>query len=593
MALEGVTRRLAAILCSDVVGYSRLMAVDEVATLATLNAHMGIVANLIAMHHGRVFGGAGDSVVAEFSSAVDAVTCAAEIQRAIGERNDELAAEQRMQLRIGVNLGDVMVQDDNLFGDGVNVAARLESLSAAGGICVSGAIYEQVKNKVGIDFDDLGDQTVKNLAEPIRAYQFLPPAGPEGAVDAPPSIATDRRAANGNADRLSIVVLPFNNLSNDAEQEYFSDGITEDITTDLSKISGLFVVARNSAFAYKGKAVNVPRISRALGVRYVLEGSVRKANNRLRITAQLIDGETGGHVWADRFDRDLTDIFALQDAVTSDIVAALKITLSSDEKQRLAGKVTQHIEAYDYYLRAQELMWRFTREDTAAARGLYTKVAALDPDCAAAVARIGYTYVVDYVNAWEGSAPETLQRGIEYAERALEIDPDEFNAHWTLSIARLWQRDFDAAMREIDAALRLAPNSAEAHAVKGNVLVYSERPEEALLAFEEAGRRDPSNSDIGLYFMAHAHFLCHRYQQAADFLKRRLIRNPDTDITHVLLASAYGHLGRHDEARAEWQATFEYNPDYSLAQKQATLPYKNPADLQRIIDGLLAAGIEV
>ena len=348
-----VRRKLAAILSADVAGYSRLMGEDEEVTLRLLSDYRGKIDTLIDAHEGRVVGRAGDSVMAEFGSAVEAVRCGVEMQDTLRARNEELELDRRMQFRIGINLGDVMIEGDDLFGDGVKVAARLEKLAPPGGLCISGTVFEQVRDRLPFDFEDLGEQSVKNITRPVHVYRV--PLGQTA-----PGVADNK--APELPDRPSIAVLPFNNMSGDPEQEYFSDGITEDIITDLSKVAGLFVIARNSVFAYKGKSINVAEVGRELGVRHVLEGSVRKAGNRVRITAQLIDGADGGHLWADRYDRDLQDIFAVQDEVTQKIVAALQVKLSEGERARLAHKDTENLEAYDELLRGKQLFLEFTKE---------------------------------------------------------------------------------------------------------------------------------------------------------------------------------------------------------------------------------------
>src|SRR5215510_12889456 len=376
-------RKLAAILSADVKGYSRLMGDDELATVRTLTAYREVITNLIQTHRGRVVDSPGDNILAEFASVVDAVQCAMEIQREITARNAELSPHRQMAFRIGINVGDVLTEDGRLYGDGVNIAARVEGLADAGGICLSEAAYTQVKNKLALDYEYIGEQQVKNIAEPVRVYRVQ--LTPKAVV---PTTSTEEGATLALPDRPSIAVLPFTNMSGDSEQEYFSDGITEDLITDLSKLSGLFVIARNSVFTYKGTAVDVGEVSRKLGVRYLVEGSVRKAGNRVRINAQLVNATTGGHLWAERYDRELQDIFALQDEVTQKIVFALKVTLTPEEQVRFRQAPTNNLEAYDSFLRGQAYFWCLTREANVQARQLFKRAIELDPQYAGAYAAL-------------------------------------------------------------------------------------------------------------------------------------------------------------------------------------------------------------
>ena len=392
MAEERVQRRLAAILVADVVGYSRMMGTDEAGTLARLNALRGdLLDPKVAEYGGRIVKTTGDGSLVEFPSAVDAVQHAIDVQQALARRNADLAEGERIEIRMGINLSDVIVEGDDIFGDGVNVAARLEALAAPGGIVISGKVHDEVQAKLDLAYEDLGPQRVKNIAEPVRTYAVGDKR--EGSKSAAPPPLDD--------DKPSIAVLAFDNMSGDPEQEYFSDGIAEDIITDVSKISGMFVVARNSSFAYKGQAVDLTRVARELGVKYILEGSVRKAADRVRITAQLIDGASGGHIWAERYDRILDDIFAIQDEITRAIVDALKVELDLDEKDRMGGTPTASIEAYDLALRARDLLYRGARENIVEATKLYAKSIELDPDFITAHAELAIASYNAYLNRWE------------------------------------------------------------------------------------------------------------------------------------------------------------------------------------------------
>ncbi len=574
-------RKLAAILAADVVGYSRLMGADEEATLEMLNAYREVVDGLIADHRGRIFGSAGDSVIAEFASPVEATRCAVAVQRGIEGRNAGVPEDRRMRFRIGINLGDIMVEGDNLLGDGVNIAARLEALAEPGGVCISGAVFDLVKNSLEHGFEDLGERHVKNIAQPVRVYR----------VRIEPSADTETAPELALPDKPSIVVLPFENMSADPEQAYFSDGISEDIITDLSKISGLFVIARNSAFTYKGRAVKVQDVSRELGVRHVLEGSVRKAGNRVRITAQLIDGATGGHVWAERYDRDLTDIFAVQDEVTQKIVSALAVKLTRDEKKRIASKGTDNLEAHDYFLRGREQALRQTKDANAQARGMLARAIELDPRFVPAISFLAFAHVENYINRWSDSPDESLKLADELARRATALDDAEPMAHFALGSVHLWVKQHDQAIAEAETAIALDPNFAMGHILLGLISNYAGEPEAALEALNKSMRLDPHYPAICFHFLAHAYFYLGRYDDAIAALKRRLIRQPESDISRVLLAAAYGHLGRNEEARAEWAEALRVNPEYSLKHKKKILPYKNPADFDRIVDGLRLAGL--
>ena len=583
MAAEGVKRKLVAILSADVAGFSRLMGENEEATLETLGGHREIFDGLIVGHDGRVVGSAGDSLLAEFPSPVEAVRCAVEAQRALDERNALLPEARQMRFRIGINLGDVMVKGDDIFGDGVNVAARLEGLAEAGGICISGAVHEQVRTKLGLGYDDLGAQSVKNIAEPVRVYRVR---SQDGATAAAP-LATKLELP----DKPSIAVLPFDNMSGDQEQEYFSDGMAEDIITDLSKISGLFVIARNSAFAYKGKTTNVAQVAAELGVRYVLEGSVRKAGNRVRINAQLIDGMSGGHLWAERYDRELEDIFAVQDEVTQCIVAALEVRLSADEEKRLKAKGTTNPVAHDWFLKGRDGMWRHTYEGIARARPMFERALELEPEFAAAHAGMAYTHIIDYTNGWGESPGESLDRAEEAARRAVALDQHEPLAQLAWGVVHLWRRQYERAAAQAKRVLEIDPNSAEGYLLFGNILSYVGRPDEAVEVFRKAIRLNPNYPDLHLQFLGQAQFLAGRHEEAAASFERRVARNAESDVSRVWLAASYGCLGRIEEARAAWAGALKINPDYSLEHRRKVLPFKDPADFDRLLEGLAKAGI--
>jgi adenylate cyclase len=575
-------RKLAAILAADVAGYSRLMAEDEEATLATLRAWRAITDHLICENGGRVFGGAGDSLVAEFPSVLKATCCAVEIQRELGDRNQSFPESRRMRFRIGINLGDLIVAAHDLFGDGVNIAARLSAIAEPGGVCITGSVYDQIDGKIDFAIDELGEQSLKNIPKPVRVYSLQ-------IQSRDFSIGAFKAASS--PDRPSIVVFPFANLSGDPEQAYFSDGITEDIITDLSKISGLFVIARNSAFAYKEKPIKLQEVTRTLGVRYALQGSVRKVGNRVRITTQLTDGISGGHLWAERYDRDLLDIFAVQDEVTQEIVAALAISLTGSERRRLKHRGTDNLEAYEYYVRGRQRAWRHYREANEQARRMLQQALELDPSFAAAHAGLAYTHQLDYVNRWCESPEKSLNSLYELAQKAVALDREDPDARFVLGLAYLWRRELDNALTEAQRALRLHPNFANAYALLALVLHYAGRSKEAFEPLARGMRLDPHYSDMFLHILGQAHFGLGQYHDAIAALKRRIIRNPNTDASRILLAAAYGHVGLFEEARTQWDEAHKMNPNYSLEHRRKILPYKNSADFERIVEGLRKVGL--
>jgi adenylate cyclase len=580
MSEERMERRLAAILAADIAGYSALMGADEARTVRDLKGHQAIVLPMIGEFAGRIIDTAGDGILAEFASVVNAVKCALAIQSTMAERNAAIEPQHRMQFRVGINIGDVVYDEVRIYGDGINIAARLESIAEPGGICISSKVYEEVNGRVELACDDIGEQQLKNIARPVHVYRIrldgaLPVVGSAPALP----------------DKPSIAVLPFQNMSGDAEQEYFADGITEDLITDLSKISSLFVIARNSSFAYKGRSVKVQEIGRDLGVRFVLEGGVRKAGNRVRITAQLIDADSGGHLWAERFDRDLTDIFSTQDEVVEKIVGALAITLTPGEEQRLRRRGTENVEAYETWLRARELLGGGTRESVVQARAMYRRSIAIDPTFANPHAGLALAEIMDYINDWAVDPAAALGEAERCARRALELSPQEPVTHLALGNVLLWRRNHEGALSEFRRALALDRSYAQGYSATGMVLMYAGRPAEALEPIAMAMRLDPHYATIVLHFLAQAHFALGSYETAARYLVDRIARNPSTDASRMLLASCYGHLGRIDDARKTWAEVLEVNPQFSLMQRGRVLPYKNASDFQRIADGLAKAGL--
>jgi adenylate cyclase len=591
------SRKLAAILAADVVGFSRLAGADEDRTLARLRAlRSDLLDPTIAVHNGRVVKRTGDGAIVEFRSVVDALRCAIEIQNAMVERNAGVPEDRRIEFRIGVHLGDIIEEaDGDLMGDGVNIAARLEGVAEPGAICLSEQAYWQVKARLDLQVRDLGHTQLRNIAEPVRVHslqvglpaQAKPTAPAEGKSEEKPP---PRPALS---EKPSIAVLPFANMSGDAEQEYFADGISEDIITALSKLSQLFVIARNSSFTFKGKNVHIGEVGKSLGVRYVLEGSVRKSGGRVRITAQLIDASTGGHLWADRFDRELTDIFAVQDDVTNHIVAALALNLSSSDRQSIAAEHTDNEEAYDCFLRGRELFLRAAKDANREAGNLLRRAIELDPAYAPAHALVAATQVIDYANGWSASPTQVLEEAEKAARQAVELNERHPYALWALGLICLWARRYDEALGKAEKAIAFNPNFADGHTSQGLILHHVGRSEEALKCFERAIALEPSFPDIWLQFRAQALYQLGRYPEAVGLLKRRILRNPDTDSSRALLAASYGQMGMADEARAAWEELMRVNPAYSIEQRRKVLPYRNPEDFERFVEGLRKAGLPV
>jgi adenylate cyclase len=587
MANESIPRRLAAILAADVVGYSRLMERDEAMTLTGLKARWKeVLEPLVERHLGRVFKTMGDGVLVEFSSAVNAVECAVELQQAMTATNRDLPAELRIVLRIGVNLGDVMVDGSDLYGDGVNVAARIEGLAEPGGVAISDGVHEHLRGRIGIDFVDRGNRRVKNIERPVHIWTWSPGAdvaeAAEAVVPAQPPLP----------QKPSIAILPFDNMSGDPEQGYFADGITEDIITDLSKVSGLFVIARNSSFAYRGRSSDIRQVSRELGVRYVLEGSVRRAANRVRINAQMIDGTTGGHLWAERYDRDLEDIFAVQDEVTRTIVGALRVELTSNEEARRAAHSKVDPEVYDLLVRSRQTMLQLTPEATVEARAMLERVLALDPTQAQAYARLSIIAFANYVNQWNDATPENMTKAMELARKATELDDSEPQGHMALSLALCWTRRLDEAGSAAERAVTLDPNSADAVTGLGTIRDFQGRHEEAVALYTRAHRLDPQ-FDMALHFLGRALLSLDRLAEAESAFKRRLALAPRSDMTRFYLACLYARSGRPEEARRYWDEMLAVNPRFSVEHLKRALPYRDPKLFDRLVDDIRGAGITI
>jgi adenylate cyclase len=632
MITTSFKRKLTAILSADVAGYSRLMGEDEAGTLRTLNTYKEVMGSLIQQYRGRVVGTAGDSVLAEFASVVDAVQCAVEIQQVLRAKNALLPANRRMEFRIGINLGDVIEEGDSIYGDGVNIAARLEGLAEAGGICISGSAYEQIENKLPLRYDYLGEHAVKNIAKPVRVYRAK--IEPEAAAPAvtqqkkavsgqwkkaalalgiilvagiaaltiwhlflqpsPPrvEVASKERMAFPLPDKPSIAVLPFVNMSEDAKQEFFSDGITEEIITALSKIPRLLVIARNSTFTYKGKPVKIKQVSEELGVRYVLEGSVRKSGDKVRITAQLIDAITGNHLWAERYDRDLKDIFALQDEITLKIIQALQVKLAAGEQARVTGKGTENLTAYLKALQANEQFLRMNKQGSTMAKQLAREAIALDPKYARPYTVIALSHMLDLYFRFSESPEESMKLAVDAAQKALALDDSDSLTHSCFSALYIMQRQHDKAIASAERALELSPSGVRALSSFGTALIYACRFSEAVQYFEQAIRLDPFPPSSLFRNLGVAYRGIGRYEDAIVQYKKALKLEPDDLFIHLGLAHTYIKLGREKEAQAEAAEVLRIYPKFSLEHYAKTLPLKDQSFSDDYIACLRKAGLK-
>jgi TolB-like protein len=567
-----VQRRLAAILAADVVGYSRLLERDEAGTLAALTQlRKSVLDPLIGAHQGRVVKVMGDGVLVEFGSAVNAVTCAVDLQQKMAVADEGAGGDRRIQFRIGINLGDVVVEDDDIYGDGVVIAVRLQAVSEPGGICISAGVHEQVEKKLPLAFADLGAQTLKNIERPVRAYR----------IDSVPA------ATSGGAPALhakpSIAVLPFTNMSGDPEQQYFSDGITEDIITELSRYRSLLVIARNSAFQFRGPSIDMRAVRQRLGVRFIVEGSVRRAGNRVRITAQLIDAEAESHLWAERYDRDMQDIFAVQDEVARTIATTLEGRVAASGAEQVRRKPTRDWKAYDYVLRGRECDARY---DHHAGEPLFARAAELDPGYAEAHGRRAVALVVMY---WMEQRPELLRQAEVCAREALSLDENDAKSQEAMAYVLCHQRKFELSGSHFDRAIALNPNDVVVAMDRANFLSRTGRADEALQALEAAMRREPFPHTWFWEVRFTALFQLKRYAEAIAAIGNMAILHP---LHHAYLASALAHAGRLDEARDEVAKILAGRPGANLAYVAAAEPYSDPALLEHLLDGLRKAGLQ-
>jgi adenylate cyclase len=559
------------------------MEADEHSTVQRLRAHRTKFRHTVEEHGGRIIDTAGDSILAEFGSVLQAVQTAMAIQAALGSESGN--TEDRMAFRIGVNLGDILGSDDGtIYGDAVNVAARIQALATAGGICVSGIVHDQVARKVELTFEDLGQHSVKNIAEPVRVYRILMPGEVRPRSEPVPAVP-DKTV------RPSIAVLPFSNMSGDREQEYFSDGITDDIITDLSKIAGMFVIARNSSFVYKGKTVSIPEVARNLGVRYVLEGSVRRAGSRVRVTAQLIDGTDGGHVWAERYDRQLDDIFAVQDDVTQNIVGMLKVKLSPDELRRVTNIGTTNVQAYDLFLRGKAAFLMFTPDGIRRGRELYQRAYEADTGYAEPLAAIARTYVYEWATGLSRDRAQTVDIAMIEAKRAVELDPELPIAQATLGWASLWAGDHARALAAGERSVRLAPNDADILTWHALCLSWCARTDEAENLLEKAFRLNPNVPSQYYFARGLNYFVMEAFERAIEVLRIGTIKSP-TFIPHYLfLAASLALSGQMEEAAKVKDDIYRLNPGFTLRGAANDVAWKYPADADRIDRGLRLAGL--
>ena len=628
MAPEEFKRKLTAVFSADVVGYSRLMSADEAATVKTLTTYREIMASLIKQHRGRVVDSPGDNVLSEFASVVDAAQCAVAVQKEFQSRNADLPEERRMVFRIGINLGDVIEEDERIYGDGVNVAARLEALCDPGGICISKTAFDQIESKLPLGYEYLGEQTVKNIPKPVGAYRVLmePRISAADGVEKKKGLplwreklflavgiaviivviflatwnfylrrpsaepASEERMAFPLPEKPSIAVLPFVNLSGDPNQDFISDGITDQIITYLSMSANIFVIARNSVFTYKGKPVKIRQVAEELGVRYVLEGSVQSVENRLRLTAQLIDALTGKHLWAERYDRDLKDIFALQDEITAKILEELQVKLVFGEQyRRFAGPknldfIQKISKGWSYFL-------LFTPESNAQARQMYEEAIALEPEAANAYNMLGWTHLFDVFFGVSKSPGKDMERAFELAQKAITLNDSDGSPHSLLGYIYLTKRQYEKAVAEVEQAVTLSPNDADARAHMANIFNYVGKRDEAIDLSKQAIRLNPFPQSYYFSFLGEALCLAGQYEEAIKAYKKVLHLYPKDTFSKVGLAVAYSLLGREEEARAMAAEFLMMRPRFSVKGWAMGVPYKNRADITLFADTMRKVGL--
>ncbi|MGD9003673.1 MAG: adenylate/guanylate cyclase domain-containing protein, partial [Desulfobacterales bacterium] len=612
MTQEGFKRKLAAILSADAVGYSRLMAEDETATVKTMASYREIMSSLIKQHRGRVVDSPGDNVLAEFSSVVDAVQCAVAMQNEFQARNGKLPENRRMEFRIGINLGDVIDEEDRLYGDGVNIAARLESMADPGGICVSKTAFDQIETKLPLGYEYLGEQSVKNIPKPVGAYRVLMKPDAAGKVigekrflgrfsrktavaaiiilvivaiglvswniylQQPEKVesASVDQMAYPLPERPSIAVLPFDNLSNDSQQEYFSDGLTEEIITALSKMPKIFVIARESVFTYKGKPVEIKQVAEELGIQYVLKGSIRKSGDKIRITTQFIDALSGRHLWAERYDRELKEIFAVQDELTKKIITAMQVELTEGEQARVDAGGTNNLEAYLKFLQARDNVNKLNIEGNALGKKLAQEAIDMDPNYAMAYRVLAAANRMDVLLGISKSPKESMGTCIKLLKKAIELDETYAEAYGALGFTLSLIGQHDKAVATAEKAVSLDPNSATTYAMLGHTFRLADRPKEAITSYTKAIRLNPLPPSFYLFGLGLSYSLDGQYEKGIEWCEKAVRENPDNFFARIILTAVYSMAGRYEEARVEGIEALRINPKYSLAKAEKRAKYK-------------------
>jgi len=575
-----VERRLAAILAADIAGYSALMGADEVRTVHDLKGHQAIVLPMVGEFGGRIIDTAGDGILAEFPSVVNAVKCAVSIQSEMIERNAAINPKHRMQFRVGISVGDVIYDEARIYGDGINVAARLEGIADPGGICISSKVYEEINGRFDFVFEDMGPQQLKNITRPVRAYRVRLDGR---TLAASPTLALP--------DKPSIAVLPFQNMSGDPEQDYFCDGLVEDIITTLSKLAGLRVIARNSTFVYKGRSVDIREAAKQLGVRYVLEGSVRKSGNRIRITAQLIDAQDGTHLWAERYDRAMDDIFAIQDEITLVLATELQVKLTEGEHARLHYTTTTNVEAWTCWVQGMSHHRQaVTKDAQSQARFFWERALALDPASASLNAELGLLHSFDARFGWWDDRETAIEKALAYVDRALEIDPGNADAYTASSLILLFQRQHDEAVAAARKAVELAPGSADTAELASHVLAASGYPEEAVVLSEKAMTLSPNYPAVYLGTLGNAYRLSGRTEQAIEAFQAYHARSPGFGLTDIVIA--YQRTVRPEEARRAAEQLLAARQNFTVAAWLKTqFSHRDTAQVEADAAALRAAGL--
>jgi len=634
MTEKGFKRKLTAILSADVEGYSRLMGDDEEATVRTLTTYREVLTTLIQQHNGKVLDSPGDNLLAEFVSVVDGVQCAVAVQKEIKARNDELPENRRMQFRIGINLGDVIQEEERIYGDGVNIAARLEGLAEPGGICISKTAFDHIESKLPYGYEFLGDQTVKNIAKPIGAYRVLmeprvtvagePEKGKRSPMKRMPILiglaavvvfavavgiwqlysrrttiepASVEKMAFPLSEKPSIAVLPFNNLSGDPTQDYIADGISENIISALSKISDMFVIASDSTSTYKGKPVKIQQVSEELGVRYVLEGSAQKSGNRVRVTAQLINATTGHYLWSEKYDRDLQDLFALQDEITQKIIVELQVKLTEGEQVRLSQKSTTNMEAWSYAVRGLTIWMHISKENNAKAMELFERAVELDPGYVWAWVKLAWTHIMASIPGWSPSPSEHWKKVVEISKKVSVLDENDSDVHALLGLVYRVQRQYELAITEGQKSLILGPTNAQAHVLLAVTMHTVGRFDEAIELVEKAMHLHPYYPAYYLQWLGGAYRMTGRYEEALTVYNQLLDRSRKGEFpifdANVFLADTYAAFGKEEEARNHAKEVLRIDPGFSLKEinKISAFRYKDPAHLERRLNALRKAGI--